>query len=60
MPELGHQTLVPFQAFEAADGWLVVACPKETLWRGLCDALGETGARRRRALRRPRRPRREP
>ena len=31
--ELGHQTMVPFQAFEAADGWLVVACPKETLWR---------------------------
>jgi len=41
MPASSHQTLVPFQAFEAADGWLVVACPKETLWRGLCDALGE-------------------
>src|SRR6266540_2183270 len=36
MPASAHQTLVPFQAFEAADGWLVVACPKETLWRGLC------------------------
>jgi len=42
MPSSAHQTLVPFQAFEAADGWLVVACPKETLWRGLCDALGES------------------
>ena len=41
MPGSAHQTLVPFQAFEAADGWLVVACPKETLWRGLCDALGK-------------------
>jgi crotonobetainyl-CoA:carnitine CoA-transferase CaiB-like acyl-CoA transferase len=41
MPSSAHQTLVPFQAFEAADGWLVVACPKETLWRALCDALGE-------------------
>ena len=41
MPSSAHQTLVPFQAFEAADGWLVVACPKETLWRGLCTALGE-------------------
>jgi crotonobetainyl-CoA:carnitine CoA-transferase CaiB-like acyl-CoA transferase len=39
MPNSSHQTLVPFQAFEAADGWLVVACPKETLWRALCDAL---------------------
>ena len=43
MPDSAHQTLVPFQSFEAADGWLVVACPKETLWRALCDALGETG-----------------
>jgi crotonobetainyl-CoA:carnitine CoA-transferase CaiB-like acyl-CoA transferase len=41
MPDSAHQTLVPFQSFETADGWLVVACPKEALWRGLCDALGE-------------------
>jgi crotonobetainyl-CoA:carnitine CoA-transferase CaiB-like acyl-CoA transferase len=41
MPASAHQTLVPFQSFEAADGWLVVACPKEALWRSLCDALGE-------------------
>jgi crotonobetainyl-CoA:carnitine CoA-transferase CaiB-like acyl-CoA transferase len=41
MPASAHQTLVPFQAFKAADGWLVVACPKETLWRGLCEALGQ-------------------
>ena len=39
MPDSAHQTLVPFQSFEAADGWLVVACPKERLWRGLCAAL---------------------
>jgi crotonobetainyl-CoA:carnitine CoA-transferase CaiB-like acyl-CoA transferase len=42
MQNSSHQTLVPFQAFEAADGWLVVACPKETLWRALCDVLEET------------------
>jgi crotonobetainyl-CoA:carnitine CoA-transferase CaiB-like acyl-CoA transferase len=41
MPRSAHQTVVPFQAFEAVDGWLVVACPKETLWRSLCNALGE-------------------
>jgi len=41
MQNSSHQTLVPFQAFEAADGWLVVACPKETLWRALCDVLEE-------------------
>jgi crotonobetainyl-CoA:carnitine CoA-transferase CaiB-like acyl-CoA transferase len=39
MPDSAHQTLVPFQSFEAADGWLVVACPKESLWRGLCEAI---------------------
>jgi crotonobetainyl-CoA:carnitine CoA-transferase CaiB-like acyl-CoA transferase len=34
-----HQSLVPFGNFPTADGWLVVACPKETLWRSLCRAL---------------------
>lgn len=42
MRNSSHQTLVPFQGFEAADGWLVVACPKEPLWRALCDVLEET------------------
>lgn len=36
-----HQTVVPFQNFASADGWIVVACPKETLWRRLCRVLGE-------------------
>jgi crotonobetainyl-CoA:carnitine CoA-transferase CaiB-like acyl-CoA transferase len=36
-----HQTVIPFQAFPAADGLLVVACAKEALWRKLCAALGE-------------------
>lgn len=30
-----HPSLIPFQAFEAADGWLVVACAKEKFWRRL-------------------------
>jgi crotonobetainyl-CoA:carnitine CoA-transferase CaiB-like acyl-CoA transferase len=34
-----HQTIVPFQNFEAADGWLVVACPKQSLWERLCEAI---------------------
>lgn len=34
-----HQSLVPFGNFPTADGWLVIACPKETLWRNLCRAL---------------------
>jgi crotonobetainyl-CoA:carnitine CoA-transferase CaiB-like acyl-CoA transferase len=34
-----HPSLVPFQAFEAADGWLVVACAKEKFWQRLTDVL---------------------
>lgn len=36
-----HQTIVPFQNFQTADSWIVVACPKEKFWRRLCSALGE-------------------
>jgi crotonobetainyl-CoA:carnitine CoA-transferase CaiB-like acyl-CoA transferase len=31
---------VPFQAFPAKDGWLVIACPKEKFWRRLTGVLG--------------------
>jgi crotonobetainyl-CoA:carnitine CoA-transferase CaiB-like acyl-CoA transferase len=34
-----HQSIVPFQNFETLDGWLVVACPKQSLWERLCRAL---------------------
>ena len=34
-----HQSMVPFQNFETADGWLVVACPKQALWQRLCEVL---------------------
>jgi crotonobetainyl-CoA:carnitine CoA-transferase CaiB-like acyl-CoA transferase len=40
VPDSAHQTVVPFQMFRAADGWLVVACAKESLWRSLCEAVG--------------------
>ncbi|MFN8222111.1 MAG: CoA transferase [Gaiellales bacterium] len=39
MPDSAHQTMVPFQAFPTADGWLMVACPKQRLWERFCDAL---------------------
>jgi crotonobetainyl-CoA:carnitine CoA-transferase CaiB-like acyl-CoA transferase len=39
MADSSHQTVIPFQMFAAADGFLVVACAKESLWRKLCDAL---------------------
>lgn len=35
-----HPSLVPFQNFQASDGWLVVACPKEKFWTRLVGALG--------------------
>jgi crotonobetainyl-CoA:carnitine CoA-transferase CaiB-like acyl-CoA transferase len=42
MPDSAHQTIVPFQAFPAADGWLVVACAKEDMWRRFCTAIGRS------------------
>jgi crotonobetainyl-CoA:carnitine CoA-transferase CaiB-like acyl-CoA transferase len=35
-----HPSIVPFQAFEAADGWLVVAAPKEKFWRRFATVIG--------------------
>ncbi len=35
-----HPSLIPFQAFEAADGWLIVACPKEKFWQRLVTLVG--------------------
>ena len=34
-----HPSLVPFQAFEAKDGWLVVGCAKEKFWQRLVIVL---------------------
>jgi len=39
-PNSAHPSIVPFQNFETADGWIVVACPKEKFWVALCGALG--------------------
>ena len=35
-----HQTLVPCQNFQTADGWVVVMCAKEVFWRRLVEGLG--------------------
>jgi crotonobetainyl-CoA:carnitine CoA-transferase CaiB-like acyl-CoA transferase len=35
-----HPSIVPFQNFETADGWIVVACPKEKFWVLLCETIG--------------------
>jgi crotonobetainyl-CoA:carnitine CoA-transferase CaiB-like acyl-CoA transferase len=39
-PNSAHPSIVPFQNFETADGWIVVACPKQKFWERLCEALG--------------------
>jgi crotonobetainyl-CoA:carnitine CoA-transferase CaiB-like acyl-CoA transferase len=39
MADSAHQTMVPFQAFATADGWIMIACPKQRLWERFCDAL---------------------
>ena len=35
-----HPSLVPFQAFETADAWIVVGCAKEKFWQRLAPAIG--------------------
>jgi crotonobetainyl-CoA:carnitine CoA-transferase CaiB-like acyl-CoA transferase len=35
-----HPSLVPFQLFPSADGWLVVGCAKEKFWQRLVAVLG--------------------
>jgi crotonobetainyl-CoA:carnitine CoA-transferase CaiB-like acyl-CoA transferase len=35
----GHPYIVPFQAFEASDGWVYVAVWLDRLWAPFCDAI---------------------
>ncbi len=39
MSRSAHPSLVPFQAFAASDGWLIVGCAKEKFWTRLVDVL---------------------
>ncbi|MBP1987355.1 CaiB/BaiF CoA transferase family protein [Halolamina salifodinae] len=34
-----HPNIAPYQAFETADGYVVVACASEAIWYRLCEAL---------------------
>jgi crotonobetainyl-CoA:carnitine CoA-transferase CaiB-like acyl-CoA transferase len=34
-----HPNIAPYQAFEAADGYVVVACASQAIWFRLCEAL---------------------
>ncbi|MDH4177579.1 MAG: CoA transferase [Thermoleophilia bacterium] len=35
-----HPTIVPFQNFEAADGWFVVGAAKQKFWERVCEVIG--------------------
>jgi crotonobetainyl-CoA:carnitine CoA-transferase CaiB-like acyl-CoA transferase len=37
-----HPSVVPFQAFEASDGWFVIAAPKDKFWVRTAHALGRS------------------
>lgn len=39
----GHPSIVPFGTFPTRDRWIVIACPKDSLWRRLCTALDAPG-----------------
>ena len=43
MPFSAHPSIVPFQVFPTADGWIVVACPKQKFWEALCEAIERPG-----------------
>ena len=34
-----HPSIVPFQNFATADGWIVVACPKPKFWKLVCEVI---------------------
>jgi crotonobetainyl-CoA:carnitine CoA-transferase CaiB-like acyl-CoA transferase len=40
LPLSAHPSIVPFQNFRTADGWVVVVCAKEKFWQRLIDVLG--------------------
>jgi crotonobetainyl-CoA:carnitine CoA-transferase CaiB-like acyl-CoA transferase len=37
--ESAHPSIVPFQAFRCADGWITVAAAKQTFWERTCHAM---------------------
>jgi formyl-CoA transferase len=41
-----HPSIVPYQLFQAADGWVAIACGNDAQYRALCQVLGaaELGA----------------
>jgi crotonobetainyl-CoA:carnitine CoA-transferase CaiB-like acyl-CoA transferase len=40
MADSAHPSIVPFQAFQTANGWITVACAKPKFWERFCEVLG--------------------
>ena len=40
MAHSSHPSIVPFGAFQTADGWIVLACAKDSFFVRLCKAMG--------------------
>jgi glutaryl-CoA transferase len=38
-----HPTIVPYQSFQTADGFLVLGVASETIWQRFCPAIGKPG-----------------
>jgi crotonobetainyl-CoA:carnitine CoA-transferase CaiB-like acyl-CoA transferase len=38
-----HETVVPYQAFRARDGYLIIGAGNERLWKTFCDTIGAPG-----------------
>ncbi len=55
LSESAHPSIVPFQNFQTADGWIVVACPKQKFWERALRSDRADGPRDRLPLRRLRR-----
>ncbi|MBS7707987.1 CaiB/BaiF CoA transferase family protein [Chelatococcus asaccharovorans] len=36
----GHESLCPYQAFQAADGHILIAVGNDKLWKAFCEAVG--------------------
>jgi crotonobetainyl-CoA:carnitine CoA-transferase CaiB-like acyl-CoA transferase len=41
----GHPSLVPFQNFQTADGWIVIGCAKEKFWPRMAEVIEPALAR---------------
>ncbi len=55
-----HPTIVPYETFEAADGWINLGVANDDLWQRFCKAAERTELADRRALRQGFRPRAQP